>query len=109
MSMTQKEYAKWCDAVSNTNRAMHELWENRRENYSWMTSHLREFFESLGEVMNIKMSDDATVFKIRMIGKVNLDAEAFATLPFTFQVEVESESKDLIFYLYPDVESQIPS
>ena len=103
MSMTQKEYDGWCFAVKNTNKAIDELWEQRRKNYKWMADHLREFFSDLGHVVNIKMSDDASVFKIRMLGKVNLDAKAFSTLPFTFQVEVEDESKDLIFYLYPDV------
>ena len=104
MSMTTSEYEKWCEAVSSTNKAMKELWDCRKKNYKWMGDHLREFFEDLGHVVNVNISSDASVIKVRMMGRVNLDAETFKSLPFTFEVQVD-EDCDLVFYLYPDVEA----
>ena len=103
MSMTSQEYMDWCNAVSNTNQAIEELWDLRRENYHWMGEHLREFFNELGDVMSVKTSEDGSVFRVRMNGRVKLEPDKFASLPFTFDVQI-SEENDLVFYLYPDVE-----
>ena len=103
MSMTREEYLDWCNAVSNTNKAMSELWDQRQQNYRWMAEHLRNFFEELGDVMTVKPSYDGSVFRIRMNGRVKLDAEAFTSLPFTFEVQI-NEDNDLIFILYHNVE-----
>ena len=103
MSMTSQEYRQWCEAVTSTNKAMRELWDCREKNYKWMGDHLRKFFEDLGEVVNVNISSDASVIKVRMLGEVNLDADAFNSLPFNFKVTI-SEDMDLTFYLYPDVE-----
>ena len=103
MSMTSQEYSDWCDAVSNTNKAIEELWDQRKQNYKWMGNHLREFFGDLGDVMSVKTSEDGSVFRVRMNGRVKLEPDKFASLPFTFDVQV-NEANDLVFYLYPDVE-----
>ena len=101
-SMTSDEYLDWCHAVSNTNKAMSELIEHRIKNYKWMKQHLTEFFEDLGSVFSVTTCNDGSVWRIRMNGKVNLDAEAFNSLPFNFEVQLEEN--DLTFFLYPDVE-----
>ena len=101
--MTSDEYVNWCEAVSNTNHAMDELWTERETNYKWMANNLREFFNDLGKVISVKASNDGSVFRVRTYGRIKLDADAFKTLPFTFEVEI-SEDNDLMFYLYPDVE-----
>ena len=106
MSMTSLDYKNWCNAVSNTNLAMRELWDTRKENYSWMREHLKEFFSSIGQVNKIDISGDASVISIQMNGAVDMNAEAFSTLPFNFEVKV-SDSNDITFWLYPDVEAQI--
>lgn len=103
MSMTKQEYLDWCNAVSNSNKAMAELESIQEENRKWMGKHLREFFEDLGDVLSVKMSADVSVIKVRMNKDCKLDREAFASLPFTFNVEV-NEDCDLTFILIPDVE-----
>lgn len=104
--MTSNQYADWCEAVSNTNLAMRELWDQRKSNYRWMREHLNEFFSNIGVVEKIDISGDASVISITMNGTVDLDADAFATLPFKFEVQV-SDTNDVVFWLYPDVEVQI--
>ena len=103
MSMTNQEYLDWCNGVSNTNKAQAELDEIQENNRKWMGKHLREFFEDLGEVLSIRMSADVSVIKVRMNKDCKLDADAFASLPFQFNVEV-NEDCDLTFILIPDVE-----
>ena len=103
MSMTSQEYLDWCSAVSNTNKAIEELWTQRKHNYKWMGDHLRSFFNELGDVMSVKTSEDGSVFRVRMNGRVKLEPEKFASLPFTFDVQV-NEANDIVFFLYPDVE-----
>ena len=104
MSITSEQYVKWCDAVSNSNRAVLELKEHRARNYEWMGNQLRLFFEQFGEVVNVHLERDASEINVRMGGDVNLDAKLLSSLPFTFTI-TESLG-DIIFNLKPDVLSE---
>lgn len=103
MSITSEEYKNWCNAVSNCNKAVVEIMEHRKENYKWMEEHLREFFEQLGEVVNIHFESDAHEITIRMCDEVKLDSELLNSLPFTFTIH--ENLQDLIFVLKPDISS----
>lgn len=104
MSITSEQYQKWCDAVSNTNRAALEIKEHRARNYEWMGKELRLFFEQFGEVVTVHLERDASEITVRMGGDVNLDAKLLSTLPFSFTI-TESLG-DIVFSLKPDVLSE---
>ena len=104
MSITSEEYFNWCDAVSNTNRAVVELMQHRKKNYRWMEKHLREFFEQLGTVITIHFESDAHEITIRMEGdEVQLDSELLNSLPFTFTIH--ENLQDIVFALKPQISS----
>ena len=104
MSITSEQYIKWCDAVSNTNRAALEIKEHRARNYEWMGKELRTFFEQFGEVVNVHLERDASEITVRMGGDVDLDAKLLSTLPFSFTVQ--ENIGDILFVLKPDVLSE---
>lgn len=104
MSITSEQYVKWCDAVSNTNRAALEIREHRDKNYKWMGTILREFFEQFGEVVNVHLERDASEITVRMTGDIKLDASLMASLPFTFTIQ--ESIGDILFSLKPDVLSE---
>lgn len=101
--MTSQDYICWCDAVSNTNKATFELMEHRKKNYRWFAKKLREFFSQIGVVDDIHFETDASCVDVRLRGSVTLDVELLSSLPFTFTVD--DEEGDILFRLYPDVES----
>ena len=101
MSITSEQYIHWCNAVTNCNQAVVEIIDHRRSNYEWMEKLLREFFNQMGEVVNIHFKSDAREISVRMADEVTLDSDLLNSLPFNFKI-IE-DIGDIVFVLTPQI------